>query len=154
VERYKLEKRVWTVKDFEQMGWHDCRIRAFGLRPEKFQFLVDIDYIFKWVEVPKDGQTYYNFWVAPCTLAFNNIYDLKFKIESSEGLEIESIERLDSKESQNNMGTEWLWKINCHEGCISMRSIGFEQYVRRDPMLIQDQILDLDVRGGYCLETK
>ncbi len=40
---YELEKWVWTDADFEQMGWHDCRIRAFALLPDDGQCVLDID---------------------------------------------------------------------------------------------------------------
>jgi hypothetical protein len=42
---YNLDKWVWSDKDFEIMGWHDCPIYAL-----KFDDKVslDLDYIFQW----------------------------------------------------------------------------------------------------------
>ena len=49
---YQLEKSVWTDHDFEDMGWHDCKLFAISFG-DNFQLLLDIDYIFKWVQTEK-----------------------------------------------------------------------------------------------------
>lgn len=51
-EIYRLEKAVWTEKDFEVMNWHDNKIHSFATftdekKPWKNEILFDIDYIFK-----------------------------------------------------------------------------------------------------------
>jgi hypothetical protein len=85
IQQHSLEKAVWAEADFEQMGWHDVHVHAFAFRPEIFELWLDIDYIFSWVD-PHGGETHYSFWVAPATLAFENVYDLKFDIESHDGV--------------------------------------------------------------------
>ena len=64
---YQLEKFLWTDHDFENMDWHDCKLFAISFG-DNFQLLLDIDYIFKWVQT---GKTF-KFWVSPCTLVFEN----------------------------------------------------------------------------------
>ena len=78
-QEYELEKWVWTEEDFERMGWHDSRIYALAFSPETFELLLDIDYIFQWIN-PEPGETFYKFWVAPATLIFENVSDVDFDI--------------------------------------------------------------------------
>ncbi|HWZ22054.1 MAG TPA: hypothetical protein VNW06_05340, partial [Cytophagaceae bacterium] len=65
IEQYHLEKKIFTEEDFDIMGWHDSLIHGISFG-DNFQFLFDIDYIFKWVLEDK----HYMFWVSPCTLVF------------------------------------------------------------------------------------
>src|SRR5690242_20793394 len=74
---YNLEKNIWTENDFEQMGWHDAIIYkiAFGNN-----LLLDIDYIFQWNQPEIEGLGF-TFWIAPATLCFRNVKNLKFDID-------------------------------------------------------------------------
>lgn len=53
MEHYTLDKTIWTEADYETMSWHDATVYAFAFENggENYNgdFLVDIDYIFKWV---------------------------------------------------------------------------------------------------------
>ena len=71
---YELEKEVWSEKNFSSMGWHDASIWSMVCSSEKFEYLLDLDYIFKWVD-PKEGETSFEFWVAPVTMVFENAFD-------------------------------------------------------------------------------
>ena len=147
---YTIEKPVWTEADFEQMGWHDVHIRAIAFHPEIFEFWLDIDYIFKWV-APGTGETHYSFWIAPATLAFENLYNVKFDIGSHDGgMELQGIKRSEASTPRNAVAkqTEWLWSLDCNEGQISFRSVGFSQFIRRPPVLTRVQRLTLAQRGG------
>src|SRR5260221_10243754 len=75
-ETYELEKWIWTEQDFEEMGWHDCHIYAVAFLPETFEFVLDLDYICKWVN-PKPPAENFSFWVSPATLVFENVHDLE-----------------------------------------------------------------------------
>ena len=66
------------------MGWHDSRIHAVAFLTEKFELAFDIDYILRWVQPSEDE--YHRFWVAPATLVFENIHEVKFDIEPFEDL--------------------------------------------------------------------
>ena len=52
----KLEKSIWGDDDFSEMGWHDSKIWGFLPDTEKWEYLVDLDYIFNWV---------HNIWCIP-----------------------------------------------------------------------------------------
>ena len=73
MESYKLEKPIWDDSDFEVMGWHDASVWSMLANPEEYEFLLDLDYIFKWVP-PGEGAPNFKFWVAPVTMVFENAY--------------------------------------------------------------------------------
>ena len=151
IEQYQVEKWIWTDADFDVMGWHDSNIYAVAFLYETFEFALDIDYIFQWVH-PAENETYFKFWVAPSTLVFENVYDLKFDIEIDfgSGLEIASIERSEPKKIEAGDlkdRNEWLWTIETHQGEISLRATGYKQYIRKKPVFGQSQIVEKDVRG-------
>lgn len=149
VEGYALEKWLWTESDFEIMGWHDARVYAIAFAPEKFEIIFDIDYILKWVH-PKQNETSFSFWVSPATLAFENVYDVEFDIGSyNGGLEIDAIKRESVGAPKNaqciEKKEEWIWTIECQEGEIKFRSVGYKQHIRAEPVF-GGQTLDLETR--------
>jgi hypothetical protein len=154
---YELEKSIWDDGDFEQMSWHDVTIHGIAFGPGEYELSLDIDYIFSWVH-PAEGETYFRFWVAPCTLVFENVYDLHLEADpyGSTMLEVDHIRRNDPRAPKNaefvGRGVEWQWTLECHNGEVSFRSVGFKQYVRSAPVLTQQQSLDLPLRGGYSFE--
>jgi len=150
-EIYKLDKWIWTDEDFERMGWHDSNIYSFAFYPEQYEFALDLDYIFKWIHPKKPGG-YFNYWISPVTMIFENVYDLAFDIETSSGLEIDKIRRYNQKKPKNsqyiNKEMEWSWDIKCHEGLISLKSIGFKMFVKSSPAFSDEQSIGLEKRGG------
>jgi hypothetical protein len=154
---YKLEKLVWDDRDFDQMGWHDATIYGFAFGPGEFELSLDIDYIFEWVRPPQ-GEEFFRFWVAPCTLVFQNVYDLHVEAElySVPAFEIDSISRHDPRTPKNSefiaRYLEWRWTLDCHHGEVSFRSVGFKQYVRKAPVFTQAQSPDFSERGGFSFE--
>jgi len=150
---YHLEKTLWSDQDFENMGWHDCRLFAISFG-ENFRLLFDIDYIFKWVTA---GRTF-KFWVSPCTLVFENVYDLEFQLDGiSEGIDIDDIIRDNPQEPKNSefikVDIEFEWTIITQQGSIFFKSIGYKQYVRQIPKLTPGQYFDLAERGGISFDT-
>lgn len=148
---YKLNKWIWTEKDFDQMRWHDSLIYSMSFFSEKYEFSLDIDYIFEWIH-PKHGEKYFKFWIAPATIVFENFYDLILDLETSSGLDIDAITRKNPQIPKNvkyiKKDTEWTWEIECQQGSISFKSVGFKMYVNSAPILSSKQYLGLDVRGG------
>ena len=150
-EEYTLEKWLWTEADFEQMGWHDARIYAVAFASEAFELAFDIDYVLQWVQPSEDE--FYRFWVAPATLVFENVHDLKFDLEPFEAVEIADLRRDDPQPPRNaefiGRDTEWRWVVETHQGEISLRAIGYKQHIRREPVFGRAQSLDIAARGGY-----
>ena len=150
-QEYALEKWLWTEADFDQMGWHDSHIHAVAFLPSEFEVAFDIDYVLQWVQPSEDE--YYRFWVAPATLVFENIHDLKFDIEPFNAVEIADLHRDDPQRPKNadyiGRDTEWRWRIETHQGDITLRAIGYKQYVRRQPVFGRSQSLEVAARGGF-----
>ena len=155
-KEYILEKWLWTDADFEQMGWHDSHIHAVAFLPEQFEVAFDIDYILQWVQPAEDK--YYRFWVAPATLVFENIHDLKFDIEPFEAVEIADLHKDNPQRPINaeyiGRDTDWQWRIETHQGDITLRAIGYKQYFRRQPLFGRLQSLDLATRGGFSFSRE
>ena len=151
---YALEKSVWTEADFEAMGWHDSFVHALAFRPDTFEFLLDIDYILKWIEPGVDG--YYSFWVAPATLVFWNVSDLHIDLEPYTGIEISELKRELAGAPRNaahiGKSEEWRWTVDSTAGEVTFRAVGYKQYIRRAPQLQKQQALSLSDRGGYSFD--
>ena len=128
-----------------------CKVYGIGFDDENFKLLLDIDYILDWVK-PTYDNSYFNFWVSPATLVFENVYDLNIDISSMLGIEISELLREDPKTPRNkefiNRDTEWLWRIESNYGEMNFRSVGFKQYIRNKPILTNEQSISYIKRGG------
>ena len=151
VQSREPEKWVWTEADFELMGWHDARIYGVAFLEETFEFALDIDYIFEWVQ-PVAPAVHFTFWVSPCTLVFENVSELEIDVAPYQDLEIDDILRSEAGIPRNaefiGKTTDWQWTLNCHGGTISMRAAGYRQYVRLAPRHLDGQSIPISDRGG------
>jgi hypothetical protein len=151
---YQLEKTTFTEVDFDQMSWHDCHIHAFSFN-DNFELLLDIDYLFEWV-LPKKGSKYYKFWIAPCTLVFENVYNIELESEHKQPI-IDYIGRSNPQRPKNaeyiGKDFEYDWDIVMISGEMTFKSVGFKQYVRQSPIFIGAQKLNLEDRGGISFAT-
>ncbi len=160
MEEYILEKKIWTEEDFELMGWHDANIYGMIIEKEEESWqanlIFDIDYIFEWVH-PSPPQEYFSFWVAPCTLVFKEVFDLKINIDcrgsAFDLLEIADL-NLISKYEQEPGVTIYEWCLDLQEGDIRFKSLGFEQIVKKNPIYGNSQVLSNDERGGISFSKK
>jgi hypothetical protein len=147
MDTYELEKPIWTDADFDRMGWHDCRIHAMAFNPAAREFLLDIDYIFAWVQPPA-GETYFKFWLAPATLVFEDSSDMGIDVSTWSNLEIDRVLRSDPQRSPNGQ-TTFTYTIECQEGEIRIEASGYRMFVKQIPMLQRGQVLEIAKRGGY-----
>jgi hypothetical protein len=151
---YQLEKLIWTAADFEKMGWHDSKVYAIAFDPDDFTLLLDIDYIYQWVN-PQEGEEFYKFWISPATLVFENVWDLTTDIGS---LDISILDILkENPQTPRNAkyihdSIEYDWIIDLNSGQITFKSIGFKQYTRRKPVFSSTQYLGLKKRNGVSFE--
>lgn len=152
---YEAEKMIWTDEDFERMGWHDVNIHAIAFRPDTYELLMDIDYMFAWVDPEKD-EKYYTFWMAPSTLVFSNVHSFTAEIEWGLGLEISHVERHKVGIPKNaefiGKDEEWKWIFECQEGTFSFISVGYNQFTRSKPVRAKSQSFDWDERGGISFD--
>jgi hypothetical protein len=154
MDSFQLEKDRWGDDDFGQMGWHDATIWSFHASPDQFEFLLDLDYIFKWVKPQKD-ESFFKFWVAPVTMVFSNAHSVVIDIESPQGnIEIADLHRGEPEATPNQKTTQQSYRFECQEGAISLVATGFELFVRAAPELLGVQTLGLSQRGGISFERK
>ncbi|MDB5252233.1 MAG: hypothetical protein JWP27_1402 [Flaviaesturariibacter sp.] len=148
------EKYLWTQDDFDKMGWHDSQVHAISFG-ENGDLLLDIDYIFKWAA----GATHFRFWVSPCTLVFENVYDVDFDLSySTGGLAIDQLSRdeiqpIEGEEDLVEAGDR-AWTIALQQGLIQFKSAGFRQFIRARPLLLNEQALEISQRGGISFDQK
>ncbi|MBI0401369.1 hypothetical protein [Cyclobacterium marinum] len=143
MDKYELEKKIWTDADFEKMGWHDCRIYKIRLT-EKLE--LDIDYILQWNKPDIEGLPF-TFWVAPATLVFKNINNIQIEIDTAfdEAVEIEDIEL-------NKSDNKIQWTIITLQGDIEFTADGFTQWIRQEPFFQFGQTISYIERCGFSLE--
>jgi hypothetical protein len=153
-ELYQLSKKLWTDADFEVMSWHDCPIHAISFSKDH-KLMFDIDYIFKWVLTKNKKR--YQFWIAPCTLVFENVYNIQFESDHTT-LIIDNVSRENPKTPKNaayiDREVEFSWIIETTVGEIDFTSVGYRQYVRREPVLVNTQGLALPDRGGISFDER
>ena len=152
--KYQLDRSIWTEKDFDNMNWHDNSIHAISF-DNNFHLYLDIDYIFEWVLRSKK----YMFWISPCTLIFDNVYDLKIDIgPSTPEFEVDFITRSNPQRPKNaeyiNRDVEFDWLIEMQQGTISFKAVGYRQYVRQVPKFVGKQKIDLKKRGGVSFDIE
>ena len=154
-EIYTLEKPVWTHEDFDSMGWHDVMIHAITFCPEDYEFVLDVDYMFAWVD-PEPPSPGYSFWMSPATLVFQNVNNFKAQIEDPLGLTIMDISRKDPRPPKNveyiSLKTEWTWTIDLLQGRVEFSAAGYRQYTRRTPIRASQQRFSAENRGGISFD--
>jgi hypothetical protein len=154
---------VQTESDFERLSWHDCPIWGFAIRagdPDEDDWtsdlVFDIDFILDWL-CGVGGAT--QFRIAPATLVFHGVTDLKIKIDwGSSGFQVAlhevSIDRIqrelvrDQKVFLDRPYYSWSVRLNWPEaGEITFGAVGFTQTLRAAPVLTEKQRLSLRQRS-------
>ncbi|QDH80838.1 hypothetical protein FKX85_18025 [Echinicola soli] len=143
MEKYELEKKIWTEADFKNMGWHDCRIYKIRLTDD---LELDIDYILNWNKPDIEGLPF-TFWVAPATLIFKKISNIQFEIDTAfdEAIDIEDIEL-------NKSDNKFQWTIITKQGDIELEAEEFAQWIRQEPFFQFGQTISFIERCGFSLE--
>ncbi|MGW2872621.1 hypothetical protein [Kitasatospora sp. NPDC001225] len=145
-----LSKSVWSDADFEEMGWHDATVHGLYVQQtDDFlpRLLLDLDYIVQWVHPVRPARNF-SFWVAPATLAFEEVWDLQgdFGFEGmAPELEIADLHRLAPDDDKQDSPH---WHIEGHSFDLKFRASGFRQYVRETPRLTSTPVLSGAERGG------
>lgn len=147
---YVVERSRWSGADLEQMSWHDAPVHGIAYLSESHEIAFDLDYLLKWVR-PAAGEVHFTFWIAPATLTFENVRDLRLDLDSFGGLTILNVTREDEKPTREGFegpAADWRWTLDCLEGVIQFRATGFRQKLRRPPVHSRTQRLPLSERGG------
>ena len=152
-----------TEADFDRLSWHDCHIWGFDLRAGDADeedwtsdLVLDLDFIVEWLCGVEGGA---RFRVAPATLAFHGVTDLRIRIDWGDSgfqtalhiLSIDEIEREAVREQKVHLDRPYFsWRIRLNwprAGEIAFGAVGFTQTLRAQPVLIDKQHLSLGTRG-------
>lgn len=133
-------RKIWTDSDFIDMGWHDAVLYSISLPQADSAIRFDIDYIFKW---HWERETVLGWDVAPCTLEFNVVSDLRVSLDWQDqgNTSIVNISRKNNRLSKNGKIMLWDYQIELDVGGISLTSAGFTQNVRKPPIFSISQAL-------------
>ena len=137
-------KKIWTDNDFEQMGWHDCRLYGFFFDYKNFDLVLNIDYIFEWVKDQNNPNKFIGFQVAPCSLIFEACTDLKISIDlnNTSDIIINRLKRENPRLTPNGKFTEMDYFIDLNnENTLSFSAIGYRQILNDKPTFSENQDL-------------
>jgi hypothetical protein len=134
------------------MDWREVHIRAMAFDRDRFELLFDIDYILERVP-PIAGEKHFKYQVAPATLVFASVHEIRCDLWALGDLELNDLKWSEPRSDLNpglpRRGVEWLWTLQCKEGTISFRAIGFSMEIRRVPTLSDFPRLSSEHRGGF-----
>ena len=148
-----MGNRILTIKNFENISWHDCKIFGLAFDELKYKLYFDIDFISEWV-MPENNKKYYKLRIAPATLVFNNVWDINFEIDTNLSLDIDNVVKRNPHASKNKpMEVEYDWSIELLQGEITFKSIGFKLYLRNEPQILSLKDRSLIKRGGVSFST-
>jgi hypothetical protein len=142
----------WTDEDFDRMSWHDNAFHGIRISEGEYgsgTLTFDIDYILDWVKLESGG---IGFRIAPATLIFFEVTNLVVNIDYAKptaGLTPFSVDSVNRTEQVRANYTAIVWEINLNwpVGSISFEATGFEQSLRSDPVLSEQQTLTPGERG-------
>ncbi|WP_123805279.1 hypothetical protein [Neisseria chenwenguii] len=103
----------------------------------------------EWIN-PEPPEEYFSFWVSPCTLKFENVYDLQIEIDRYRT----NMPAVDDLELVNVENEIYQWHMGLSEGYISFKSSGFKQFIRKKPILTRRQFLSLAERNGISFSEQ
>ena len=142
-----------TVNNSPNINWHDSRIYGIGFDGANYKLLFDVDIIIDWKK--NANQEYYDVFLAPATLVFENVWDLSFDIETwNIVLDIENVRAINPKASKNHPDSlEYEWEMELMQGVIKFKALGFRVFFKDDPKNIPPQDRTVNDRGGISFNT-
>ncbi len=151
--------------DFETTSWHDNYIYGLSISIGDFEagdwrsdLIFDIDHIVEWVPVKTGGM---QFRVAPATLVFHNVTDLKLAVDWGDSgfrtalheVSVDHIERTritDQKICLDRPYYHWRIVLNWPSGgVISFGATSYTQTLRSAAVLQDEQKLSAATRRLY-----
>jgi len=149
--------------DFDALSWHDNIVYGLGfdvgdtsLGDWRHDLIFDIDYIAEWV---RGGERGVQFRVAPATLTFHEVTDLRVSVDFGDSdcrtaindLSIADITRdaVDDKQRfPDRPYYRWRIELNLPQGSeIAFGARGFTQTLRVAPVLLDEQRLPAGSRA-------
>lgn len=136
----------WSTEDFDSMCWHDVHVHALRFEEGEQgagELVLDIDYILEWL----GGKPQYSFRVAPATLRFHDITDLRISLDyatPSAGMcpfVLGSITREVHMYPNGFQSLDWLLTVDWPHGEITFKSAGFTQELAGPEVITTGQSL-------------
>jgi hypothetical protein len=140
---------IYTEAGFESMGWHSCSIHAMAFESRRDgtdRLLLDIDYLVEWLQPDPDSETPC-YLISPATLVFGDARDLEISDIKLSGWGFRLLIRSARRDGPDEHGMS-TWKLAGHLFELSVRSRGFTQYLRREPVFSRIHWLPVEERGG------
>ena len=140
-------RNTWTDADFDEMSWHDNYVHGLEIRSGQHgagELALDIDYIVEWL-CSTDGSC--QFRIAPATLTFREVTDLRIEIDyaaATAALTPFSVSQIVREAISYPKGLSlyrWTVTLSWPQGAISFIAGGFAQVLRADPRVTTDQYL-------------
>jgi hypothetical protein len=144
-----------TDAEFEQLSWHDSTIWGLEFHPPDpnagdwtCDLVLDIDFIVEWL-CGVGGADRFQFRVAPATLRFHTVSDLRIAIEwGNTGVLLHEavIDRIERQRSptapRDRPSYRWRIALNWPQsGEIAFEAAGFTQALRAEPIVTDRQSL-------------
>jgi hypothetical protein len=153
-----------TDADFDDLSWHDCHVWGLSIGagdPDRGDWTsdlsLDLDFIVEWICAV--NQTF-QFRVAPATLTFHGVTDLRIGVEWGDGglqaaihpISIDRIAREPVEQQKVFLDRPYYrWRIVSNwpaGGEIVFGAVGFTQRLRAEPALSARQHLSRHERRG------
>jgi hypothetical protein len=147
----ELRELTWDESHFDEMSWHDNHVHGLRIREGHHghgELDLDIDYILEWL-CPNEGT--FAFRVAPATLTFINVFDLRIEIDyaaATAGITPFSIDGITREAAGSGGDPRWTLELNWPKGAISFTASGFRQILRAPAIVTSSQTLTEHERSG------
>ena len=69
-------------------------------------------------------------------------------------MDLNAITRCENPKIEGATLSTWRWRLMGHDAEVELDASGFKLYVRRPPVIIAEQQLDIAIRGGISFEER
>jgi hypothetical protein len=135
-------EHTWNDSQFDEMSWHDNHVHGLRIREGEFgsgELELDIDYIVEWI--CPTGTTC-SFRVAPATLTFLEVSDLRIDIDYAKASAATTpfcISGIARENASVPSLTKWTIELNWPAGSISFCASGYSQVLRGEAIVSETQ---------------
>ena len=147
----KNQKSYYIDNQLDNISLHDCPIHGIFYNEHHNQFLLDIDFITKWVF--NDG--IYNFIISRSTLVFSHVLDVSINLDFRHvgkilAPEIDQLKHVKEVNQHNIEFSKFI--IESHHGTIEIYADKVELFLRTGPTLLkEDSILKFRKQPSFEL---
>ena len=133
-------KSEWSTDDYDEMSWHDNHVHGIRFIEGEHgsgELVLDLDYILEWITPIEKS---FRFLVAPATLTFHEVSDLRITLDYARSTAAVSPFSLHAIEREKHLyplryaAYKWHLKINWPDGAIDFIAAGFTQVLSGKPI--------------------